>query len=281
MMCFHGRRLAMAVVQQRIAIPLPPPRASQLLLGSPSEVRARGLPSSKLSYAIHFTSAPRYSTSSASSDTTAASPAPSQTPSSAGPEKPDYFDDAESDIWDALVAEFSPTELTVQDISGGCGSMYGIEIASDKFRGVNMLKQQRMVNAVLGDHPFLLIPMDPSCMARLLDETVASTANSASEFELCERYLSSAVDSRSVDSTCGHGSETALIAPAVSSFVECLYIRPIMHWFCTIGHWSRTRPTQARTAISVEERGVYRSRTIRPLHPQQGAIHTIDWRTRD
>jgi stress-induced morphogen len=39
----------------------------------------------------------------------------------------------------------------VQDISGGCGSMYGIEISSEKFRGANMLKQQRMVNSVLGD----------------------------------------------------------------------------------------------------------------------------------
>lgn len=39
----------------------------------------------------------------------------------------------------------------MRDISGGCGSMYGIEISSDKFRGANMLKQQRMVNAVLGD----------------------------------------------------------------------------------------------------------------------------------
>ncbi|KAI5863323.1 bola-like protein [Durotheca rogersii] len=67
------------------------------------------------------------------------------------PEKPDYLNDAESAIWDSLVAAFSPTELTVQDISGGCGSMYGIEIASEKFRGLNLLKQQRMVNAVLGD----------------------------------------------------------------------------------------------------------------------------------
>ncbi|KAI0379609.1 bola-like protein [Hypomontagnella monticulosa] len=68
-----------------------------------------------------------------------------------GPEKPDYLDEAESAIWDKLMAEFNPTALLVQDISGGCGSMYGIEISSEKFRGVNMLKQQRMVNAVLGD----------------------------------------------------------------------------------------------------------------------------------
>ncbi|KAI1818847.1 bola-like protein [Poronia punctata] len=67
------------------------------------------------------------------------------------PEKPSYLNTAESAIWDKLEAEFSPTELTVQDISGGCGSMYGIEITSEKFRGANMLKQQRMVNAVLGE----------------------------------------------------------------------------------------------------------------------------------
>ncbi|OIW32857.1 bola-like protein [Coniochaeta ligniaria NRRL 30616] len=66
-------------------------------------------------------------------------------------EKPDFLNDAESAIWDLLVAEFAPTELIVQDVSGGCGSMYGIEISSEKFRGLSVLKQQRMVNAVLGD----------------------------------------------------------------------------------------------------------------------------------
>ena len=68
-----------------------------------------------------------------------------------GLEKPTYLSEGESEIWDILVAEFAPAELLVQDISGGCGSMYGIEISSDKFRGLNMLKQQRLVNAALGD----------------------------------------------------------------------------------------------------------------------------------
>jgi stress-induced morphogen len=66
-------------------------------------------------------------------------------------EKPDYLNEAESAIWDRLVAEFEPTELVVQDISGGCGSMYGIEICSPKFAGHRMLAQQRMVNTCLGD----------------------------------------------------------------------------------------------------------------------------------
>lgn len=71
--------------------------------------------------------------------------------SSSGLEKPTYLSEGESQIWDILVDEFAPAELLVQDISGGCGSMYGIEISSDKFRGLNMLKQQRLVNAALGD----------------------------------------------------------------------------------------------------------------------------------
>lgn len=66
-------------------------------------------------------------------------------------EKPDFLDEAEALIWDRLSTEFAPVELVVQDISGGCGSMYGIEISSERFRGATMLKQQRMVNSVLGD----------------------------------------------------------------------------------------------------------------------------------
>ncbi|KAJ4294957.1 hypothetical protein N0V88_005197 [Collariella sp. IMI 366227] len=73
------------------------------------------------------------------------------TSTSAVPEKPTYLSEGESQVWDILKAEFSPTQLLVQDISGGCGSMYGIEISSEKFRGLNMLKQQRLVNAALGD----------------------------------------------------------------------------------------------------------------------------------
>ncbi|KAL1876316.1 hypothetical protein Daus18300_002945 [Diaporthe australafricana] len=79
-----------------------------------------------------------------------APPAESASPSSTL-EKPDFLNEAESEVWDRLATEFSPVELVVQDISGGCGSMYGIEISSEKFRGANMLKQQRMVNAILGD----------------------------------------------------------------------------------------------------------------------------------
>lgn len=61
------------------------------------------------------------------------------------------MNEAESAIAKLLTEKLEPTELLVQDISGGCGSMYAIEIASHAFKGANMLKQQRMVNAALGD----------------------------------------------------------------------------------------------------------------------------------
>ncbi|RYP03687.1 hypothetical protein DL765_010418 [Monosporascus sp. GIB2] len=114
------------------------------LARSPVPSRAKAWSLTRSQYAILPAHKSRYSTSSE-----ATAPASRNPPIT--PEKPDYLSPAESEIWDKLAAEFSPTELMVQDVSGGCGSMYGIEIASEKFRGVNMLKQQRMVNAVLGD----------------------------------------------------------------------------------------------------------------------------------
>lgn len=59
--------------------------------------------------------------------------------------------DAESAIAAMLQSALDPTQLLVQDISGGCGSMYAIDITSSKFKGLSILKQQRMVNAALGD----------------------------------------------------------------------------------------------------------------------------------
>ncbi|CAP68225.1 uncharacterized protein PODANS_7_4530 [Podospora anserina S mat+] len=84
------------------------------------------------------------------SSESAASASQSSEPPSALP-RPEDLTEGEAQVWDILVAEFAPTQLLVQDISGGCGSMYGIDISSEKFRGLNMLKQQRLVNAALGD----------------------------------------------------------------------------------------------------------------------------------
>ncbi|KAH8805534.1 bola protein [Xylogone sp. PMI_703] len=66
-------------------------------------------------------------------------------------ETPEHLDEQEKVVFELLRDQLEPVELFVKDISGGCGSMYGIDITSEKFRGLNMLKQQRLVNSVLGD----------------------------------------------------------------------------------------------------------------------------------
>ncbi len=64
---------------------------------------------------------------------------------------PEHLNDKERQIFDMLNKEFKAEKLEVQDISGGCGSMYGIEVVSERFRGLSMLRQQRLVNEVLGE----------------------------------------------------------------------------------------------------------------------------------
>lgn len=147
MLAFQSRRLAVSALWHASATTTTT-RASpinELLVES--RTQPSHLPPARSRQAIRSPRALRYSTTPSSTDTTAKSPGTSAT----APEKPDYLNDAESAIWEKLTAQFSPTQLLVQDISGGCGSMYGIEITSEKFRGMGMLKQQRMVNAVLGD----------------------------------------------------------------------------------------------------------------------------------
>ncbi|KAI0392216.1 bola-like protein [Xylariaceae sp. FL0594] len=143
MLCFQCRRAAASLARRGSAA-----MRNGVVIRSASQFQSASLRTS-LSRDNRPSNVLRYST--ASSNTAPTTATPDADADAATPEKPDYLDDAESAIWDKLVAEFAPTELAVQDISGGCGSMYGIEITSEKFRGANMLKQQRMVNAVLGD----------------------------------------------------------------------------------------------------------------------------------
>ncbi|KAI0846332.1 bola-like protein [Daldinia vernicosa] len=142
MLCHRCRRLV-AIAPKRSSATLSRYAQPTHISSIQTQIRTLVQPAINNHFSIrHYSSSP---------DSAAASSASTPPTESRLPEKPDYLDDAESAIWDKLTAEFAPTELMVQDISGGCGSMYGIEIASEKFRGVNMLKQQRMVNAVLGD----------------------------------------------------------------------------------------------------------------------------------
>jgi stress-induced morphogen len=64
---------------------------------------------------------------------------------------PEHLNAKEKEIFELLNSEFRAEKLQVQDISGGCGSMYGIEVVSERFRGLSMLRQQRLVNEVLGE----------------------------------------------------------------------------------------------------------------------------------
>ncbi|KNG46428.1 bola-like protein [Stemphylium lycopersici] len=70
---------------------------------------------------------------------------------SATPQAPDYLNEAELHVFNKIKAELEPAKLEVQDISGGCGSMYAIEIESPKFKGLTVIKQHKMVNQVLKD----------------------------------------------------------------------------------------------------------------------------------
>ncbi|KAN0037616.1 hypothetical protein ACTFIV_002969 [Dictyostelium citrinum] len=54
-------------------------------------------------------------------------------------------------IRDLLNTTLKPSTLNVIDMSGGCGSMYKIEIISSEFKGKSMLSQHRKVNEILKD----------------------------------------------------------------------------------------------------------------------------------
>lgn len=41
--------------------------------------------------------------------------------------------------------------IKVEDVSGGCGSMYEIFVESVEFKGLSMVKQHRLINEVLKD----------------------------------------------------------------------------------------------------------------------------------
>ncbi|KAI9306482.1 bola-like protein [Cunninghamella echinulata] len=55
----------------------------------------------------------------------------------------------ELNIYNKLQKEFDPLRLRVADVSGGCGSMYAIDIASKAFEGKSIVKQHRLINDLL------------------------------------------------------------------------------------------------------------------------------------
>ncbi|KAJ1675906.1 hypothetical protein EV182_000352, partial [Spiromyces aspiralis] len=60
-----------------------------------------------------------------------------------------FSTEGEKAIHDKLLEELELTSLQVTDISGGCGSMYAVEIEAPAFKGKNAVQQHRLVNKVL------------------------------------------------------------------------------------------------------------------------------------
>lgn len=54
-------------------------------------------------------------------------------------------------IHDKLFKALEPLNLQVLDISGGCGSMFAIDVTSEKFKGLSIVKQHKLVNQILKD----------------------------------------------------------------------------------------------------------------------------------
>ncbi|GAN02194.1 bola-like protein [Mucor ambiguus] len=64
-------------------------------------------------------------------------------------EAPAGLNAGEKHIYEKLSQALAPHKLRVADVSGGCGSMYAIDIAAAKFEGTSIVKQHRMVNDIL------------------------------------------------------------------------------------------------------------------------------------
>ena len=63
----------------------------------------------------------------------------------------DFDTEQEREIFDKLNKALSPSGLHVHDISGGCGTMYKINIVSRQFNNLSVIKQHKLVNEVLRD----------------------------------------------------------------------------------------------------------------------------------
>ncbi|KAK5577030.1 hypothetical protein RB653_001967 [Dictyostelium firmibasis] len=73
----------------------------------------------------------------------------------------------ETEILNILQKELNPTFLNIFDMSGGCGSMFKIEITSPEFINISTLNRHRKVNDVLRRviptlHGITLVTRDPN-----------------------------------------------------------------------------------------------------------------------
>ncbi|OQO13765.1 hypothetical protein B0A48_01996 [Cryoendolithus antarcticus] len=71
--------------------------------------------------------------------------------STQGVQPPDFLGEGELKVFNILKNSLHPTKLEVQDVSGGCGSMYALDVVSAEFAGLPIVKQHRLVTKVLGE----------------------------------------------------------------------------------------------------------------------------------
>ncbi|KAF4041714.1 BolA-like protein [Phytophthora infestans] len=57
--------------------------------------------------------------------------------------------EAEQAMHTTLQTQLEAVHVKVTDVSGGCGSMFDVEVASPQFAGQSRVKQHRMVNEIL------------------------------------------------------------------------------------------------------------------------------------
>ncbi|EST06939.1 BolA protein [Kalmanozyma brasiliensis GHG001] len=69
----------------------------------------------------------------------------------AAPSQEEQVTAGEQKIREILTAKFNPAVLKVQDVSGGCGSFYAIQLSSKEFKGMSTVKAHRLVNSELKD----------------------------------------------------------------------------------------------------------------------------------
>ncbi|KAF8738166.1 hypothetical protein AX14_011584 [Amanita brunnescens Koide BX004] len=68
---------------------------------------------------------------------------------SSSPAAPETSTEGEEAIMQKLTKRFSPSQLKVQDVSGGCGTFYAIVIASAAFKDLPTVKQHKLVTETL------------------------------------------------------------------------------------------------------------------------------------
>ncbi|TMW54747.1 hypothetical protein DOY81_000278 [Sarcophaga bullata] len=56
---------------------------------------------------------------------------------------------AEQTIHNLLISRFPQATIKVTDVSGGCGAMFEVHVEANEFKGLNTLKQHKLVTNTL------------------------------------------------------------------------------------------------------------------------------------